>query len=76
MKKKSPEPPSSPERSFHVALEQMATILRKEVKLKDRKTQVLSPSSPSLNNFVEQVALILRQQARKVKPNQKRSWKK
>jgi hypothetical protein len=58
---------TAPEKSFLVALEQMASLLRKEVKLKERKTQVLSTSSlsPSLSNFVKQVAVILRKQVQR-----------
>jgi hypothetical protein len=68
---------TAPEKSFLVALEQMASLLRKEVKLKERKTQVLSPSSlsPSLSNFVSQVAVILRKQVQRnsiVKKSQRR----
>ena len=68
---------TAPEKSFLVALEQMASLLRKEVKLKERKTQVLSTSSlsPSLSNFVKQVAVILRKQVQRggiVKKSQRR----
>jgi hypothetical protein len=68
---------TAPEKSFLVALEQMASLLRKEVKLKERKTQVLSPSSlsPSLSNFIAQVAVILRKQVQRnsiVKKSQRR----
>jgi hypothetical protein len=68
---------TAPEKSFLVALEQMASMLRKEVKLKERKTQVLSASSlsPSLSNFISQVAVILRKQVQRntiVKKSQRR----
>lgn len=78
MKNKRSEPEDSPpqNRSFTVALEQMAQLLRTEIKLKDRHTKVLAPSSlPSLHNFVEQVAVMLRTQVQSKKKPKKRSWK-
>ena len=78
MKNKRPEPEPHPpqDRSFTVALEQMAQLLRTEIKLKDRQTKVLTPSSlPSLHNFIEQIAVMLRTQIHSKKTPKKRSWK-
>jgi hypothetical protein len=65
-----------PEKSFTVAFEQMAQLLRSEVKMKDRETKVLSSSSlpPSFTNAFQQFAKLLRSKASK--PIKKRVWKK
>lgn len=75
MKNKRKEEESQPaqERSFTVALEQVAQLLRTELKLKDRQTKMIPSSSlPSLHNFVEQVAVILRTEVQ----SKKHTWKK
>ena len=81
MKKKHPQPEkaSTPtqEKSFSVALEQIAQLLRTEVKLKDRDTKVLSSSSMphSFNIAIGQIAKLLRTQVHVAKPTKTRSWK-
>jgi hypothetical protein len=71
------ENPSSdlPNKSFSVAFEQMAKLLRSEIKMKDRSTQVLSsnPLPTSFANAFKQIAKLLRSEVRSSK---KRSWKK
>ncbi|MBS0603662.1 MAG: hypothetical protein JSS60_01350 [Verrucomicrobia bacterium] len=76
-KKPSTEAGQTQERSFTVALEQMAQFLRTEVKLKDRNTKVLSSSAnpTSFNNSIEQIAKLLRTQIQSQKTPKKRSWK-
>ncbi|GEM_PF-3948578 len=67
-KKKEEESRALQERSFTVALEQVAQLLRTEIKLKDRQTKIIPSSSlPSLHNFIEQVALMLRTQVQSKK---------
>ncbi len=64
-----------PEKPFNAALEQVATLLREQVKWKERTTRVL-PSSDfhvSLKNAIAQVAQLLRREIQK--PLKKRSWK-
>ncbi len=84
MKKKQPKPekasPASPpaqDKSFPVALAQMAELLRTEVKLKERDTKVLSSSSMphSFNIAIVKIARLLRTQARAVDSGKKHSWK-
>lgn len=72
MKKK----PSSEAKSFAAAIEQMAKLLRSEIKLKDRQPQVLSSSAMpgSLTNSILQVAKLLKNQIRQTTPLKKRSW--
>jgi hypothetical protein len=67
-----------PEKSFSVAFEQMAKLLRTEVKMKDRMTKVLSSSSlpSSFQNALKQIAKLLRTKTHAMKPLKKRSWKK
>jgi hypothetical protein len=62
-------------KSFSVAFEQMAQLLRSEVKMKDRATKVLSSNalSVSFTNSFKQIAKLLRSEAR---PSKKRSWTK
>jgi hypothetical protein len=65
-----------PEKSFTVAFEQMAQLLRTEVKLKDRaKVLKTSPLPASFNNALDQIAKMLRAEAHSAKPSKKRSWK-
>ena len=72
-KRKQEEPQPVQDRSFTVALAQVAQLLRTEVKLKDRQTKVIPSSSlPSLHNFVEQVAVMLRTEVQ----SKKHTWKK
>ena len=68
---------TTPEKSFSAAIEQMAQLLRTQVKLKDRKTKVLLPSafSASFNNTLEQIARLLQSQIRTLKAPKKRTWK-
>ncbi len=75
-KNPSPEKGLTHKKSFVVALEQMAQLLRSEVKLKDRKTQILSASSPSgsLNIAIIKIARLLRNQVHSLKVHPKRSW--
>ena len=63
--------------SFLVAFEQMAKMLRTEVK-KETSIKVLNPNSlpSSFRNSIEQIAKLLRSQTHVVKPLKKRSWKK
>ncbi|MGC1878043.1 MAG: hypothetical protein WA347_02225 [Rhabdochlamydiaceae bacterium] len=61
-------------KSFSVAFEQMAQLLRTEVKLKDRLTKVLSSSS--FNNSFKRIAKLLRAEVHAITPLKKRSWKK
>jgi hypothetical protein len=67
-----------PERSFSVAFEQMAKLLRSEVKLKDRSTKILSSHSLpiSFSNSFKQIARLLRSEIHPSKPPKKRIWKK
>ncbi len=72
----SEKPPSDfSEKSFSVAFEQMAKLLRSEIKLKERATKVLSSNSlpASFINSFKQIAKLLRSE---VHPPKKRSWKK
>ena len=64
-----------PEKSFSVAFEQMAKLLRTEVKLKERSTKVLSAKSlsASFTNVFKQITQLLR--AELEKPVKKRVWK-
>ncbi len=72
----------NPEKSFTVALEQIAKLLRSEIKaneekLKKRKAKILSKSPPkgSLSNTVEQIAKLLRTTVTSCsKPLKKRTW--
>ncbi len=73
-KKNTSNPPPSKERSFTVALEQMAHLLRSEVKLKDRATK--APSVSSLDVAIKQIAKLLRHQIRSIDPAKIRAWKK
>jgi hypothetical protein len=75
--KSSPDDLQPPEKSFSVAFEQMAQLLRTEVKMKDRQTKILSSSSlsPSFNHSLKQIAKLLRTEAQAVKTPKKRSWK-
>jgi hypothetical protein len=74
MKKKQS---TTQEKSFSVALGQIAHLLRTEVKLKERKTKVLKPSatSSSLAQTVTQIGRMLRSQVGSAKQTKKRSWK-
>lgn len=67
-----------PEKSFTAAFEQMAKLLRTEVKMKDRSAKVIPPSSlpPSFRNSLDQIAKLLRKEIQPSKPLKKRSWKK
>ncbi len=75
MKKDQPNSPS--ERSFTAAFEQMAKLLRSEVKMKERSAKVIPPSSlpPSFRNSLDQIAKLLRKEIQPSKPPKKRSWK-
>lgn len=81
MKKKQPKLEKAPlptqDKSFPAAIEQMAELLRTEVKLKERDTKVLSSSSMphSFNIAIVKVARLLRTQARAVDSTKKHSWK-
>lgn len=68
-------PPNPSKKSFPVAFEQMASLLRSEVKLKERSTKLLisNPLSTSFTHFFKQMAKLLRSEVRSLK---KRSWKK
>ena len=62
MKKGQPDEPSpKPEKSFSVAIKQMAQLLRTEVKLKERGTRVLCSSTlhVSFKNSLERIAKLL-----------------
>ncbi len=74
--KDPPDKQPTGEKSFSVALEQVAQLLRTEVKLKDRKTKVLSSSSlsTSLQNLVGQVAKLIRTEIHDAESSKKRSW--
>lgn len=76
MKEKSNNRKSTSDKSLSVAVEQIAQLLRSEVKLNERKTQVLSASSlsASLKNVVGQVAKILRTQITVKKTTKRRAW--
>ncbi len=67
-----------PEKSFSVAFEQMAQLLRTELKMKEKATKVIPSSAlpPSFRNSIEQIAKLLRSEVRSAKPMKKRSWKK
>jgi hypothetical protein len=72
----SENPPSDlSEKSFSVAFEQMAKLLRSEVKLKDRSAKILSSNSLSISftHSFQQIAKLLRSE---ITPQKKRSWKK
>ena len=78
MKKGRPDESSSkPEKSFSVAIKQMAQLLRTEVKLKERGTRVLSSSSLHVlfKNSLERIAKLLRSQIHSTQSPKKRSWK-
>lgn len=68
---------NKPDRSFSVSLERLAGLLRTEIKLKDKNTQILSDSSTvgSLNNSIMRIAKLLRTQTQATQPAKKRSWK-
>lgn len=68
---------ADPEKSFSAAIEQMAKLLRSQVKLKERMTKVLtsSPLSVSFKNSFEQIAKLIRTEIHSVRPFKKRSWK-
>ena len=68
---------SPPEKSFTVAIEQMAQLLRSQVKLKDRSTKIVKTSAlpKSFKNAFEQIAQLLRKEVRTLKEPKKRSWK-
>ncbi len=72
------QPNFPPEKSFGAAFEQMAKLLRSEVKMKERSTKVLPSSSlpPSFRNSIEQIAKLLRSEIQVTKPAKKRTWKK
>jgi hypothetical protein len=59
-------------KSFTAAIEQMAQLLRSQVKLKERVTLT---SSTSINNTVHQVAKLLRSAIPMAKAPKKRAWK-
>jgi hypothetical protein len=63
------------EKSFSVAFEQMASLLRSEVKLKDKSAKILTsnPLSTSFTHFFKQMAKLLRSEVHSLK---KYSWKK
>ena len=71
------EPSSKPEKSFSVAIKQMAQLLRSEVKLKERGTRVLCSSSlhVSFKNSLERIAKLLRSQVHSTQSPKKRTWK-
>lgn len=75
---KKDQPDLVPEKSFSVAFEQMAKLLRSEVKMKERSAKVIPTSSlsRSFRNSIEQIAKLLRSEIRAPKPGKKRSWKK
>lgn len=81
MKKGQSPPPrpegADPEKSLAAAVEQMARLLRSEVKLKERATRGLPASSQtaSFKNVLEQIAKLLRSQVRRTPTPKKRSWK-
>jgi hypothetical protein len=63
-----------PEKSFSVAFEQMAKLLRTEVKLKGRATKMSVKSLPtSFNDVFKQITRLLRSELDK--PVKKRVWK-
>lgn len=77
-RKEQPSDPSSkPEKSFSVAIEQMAQLLRSEVKLKERGTRVLCSSSlhVSFKNSLERIAKLLRSQVHSAQSPKKPTWK-
>lgn len=71
-----------PGKSLNVAIEQVAQLLRTEVKttttlkMKQRQAKILSLQAlgPSMSNSIGQVARLLRSQAQKEKPPKKRSY--
>ncbi|MBS0653132.1 MAG: hypothetical protein JSR39_06325 [Verrucomicrobia bacterium] len=71
-----------PGKSLNVAIEQVAQLLRTEVKttttlkMKQRQAKLLSLQAlgPSMSNSIGQVARLLRSQAQKEKPLKKRSY--
>lgn len=67
-----------PEKSFFVAFEQMAQLLRSEVKMQDRSTKVLSSHalSTSFSNAFKQIAKLLRAAIHASKSPKRRIWKK
>jgi hypothetical protein len=75
--KSMPHTSPAQEKSFTAALEQVALLLRTELKLKDRDTKVLKESSApaSFNKSIVQIAKLLRTQVRAGKSIKKRSWK-
>jgi hypothetical protein len=72
----------APGKSLNVAIEQVAQLLRTEVKttttlkMKQRQAKLLSLQAlgPSMSNSIEQVARLLRTQVQKEKPLKKRSY--
>jgi uncharacterized protein YoaH (UPF0181 family) len=77
---KEPQRPVHPEKSLNVAIEQVAQLLRHEVKAtttwkaKQRQTKILSLQAlgPSMSNSIEQVAKLLRTELHKAKAMNKR----
>jgi len=69
---------NSPKRSFSVAFEQMAKLLRSEVKMKDRSMKVLSTHSLSISftNSLKQIAKMFRTEIHVDKSSKKQIWKK
>ena len=69
---------SNPGKSFTVAIEQMAQLLRSEVKAQEQKLNAtLQKTAPtgSLSNTVEQIAKLLRTQITPApQSTKKRSW--
>ena len=72
----------TPKKSLNVAIEQVAKLLRTEVKttttlkMKRRQAQLISLQAlgPSMRNSIEQIAKLLRTQIQKAKPAKKRSY--
>jgi len=72
----------APGKSLNVAIEQVAQLLRTEVrttttlKMKQRQAKLLSLQAlgPSMSNSIGQVARLLRSQAQKANPVKKRTY--
>ena len=80
-KNKPPEDtnPDSPKKSLVVAIQEVASLLRTEVKIattlkmKEKKAKILSLQmlGPSMQNSIRQVAKLLREQTQKEEPIKK-----
>lgn len=72
-----PETNLKEEKSFEAAIEQMALMLRKQIKLSERSTKILPSTSfpSSFKSSFEQIAKLLRKEIHAAKPPRKRVWK-